>query len=149
MPLASSSPFVGYVDLYGKRRQAARVQVIEREIGLLQDEIKSLGSIGLASSSCKELDDFIDATPDPLIAINPMSGGSKNFLKIFGRKFSCLSWMCCFCGTCCGSHISCCCDVKKSCSWRLCKCCTISCRCSFDLSCPKYSVCCCNLCPCF
>nr|KAJ0203453.1 hypothetical protein LSAT_V11C500277720 [Lactuca sativa] len=129
MPLASSSPFVGYVDLYGKRRQAARVQ----------DEIKSLGSIGLASSSCK--DELLPFNHINLLrSRNPKNGGSKNFLKILGRKFSCLSWMCCFCGSCCGSHISCCCDVKKSCSWRLCKCCKISCRCSFDLSCPKYSI---------
>ncbi|KVH92901.1 hypothetical protein Ccrd_005035 [Cynara cardunculus var. scolymus] len=62
MSLVSLPPSsVDYVDLYGKRRQAARVQVLEREIGLLQDEIKSLGGIELASRSCKE---------------NPMSGES-------------------------------------------------------------------------
>ncbi|KAI3524948.1 hypothetical protein L1887_03617 [Cichorium endivia] len=150
MPLVPSPPLVGYADLYGKRRQAARVQVLEREIGLLQDEIKSLGGIGLASRSCKELDDFIDATPDPLISINPSSSRSKNFLKILGRrKFGCLSWICCFCGTCCPSHISCCCDVKKSCSWRHWSCCKFSCSCRFHSLCPKCAVCCCNPCPCF
>ncbi|GKE34445.1 hypothetical protein Tco_1453767 [Tanacetum coccineum] len=49
----SSSSFV-FVDLYGKRRQIAKVQVLEREIGLLQDEIKSLAELELASRCCKE-----------------------------------------------------------------------------------------------
>ncbi|GJU75927.1 guanine nucleotide-binding protein subunit gamma 3-like protein [Tanacetum coccineum] len=69
----SSSSFV-FVDLYGKRRQIAKVQVLEREIGLLQDEIKSLAELELASRCCKELEDYVEATPDPLVALNKPHG---------------------------------------------------------------------------
>ncbi|KAI3727349.1 hypothetical protein L1987_67163 [Smallanthus sonchifolius] len=82
-PLSSPSSIV-YVDLYGKRRQVAKVQVLEREIGLLQDEIKSLAELEPASRCCKELDDYVEATPDPLIAINQIRGRSRSFWKNLG-----------------------------------------------------------------
>ncbi|KAI3521372.1 hypothetical protein L1887_10835 [Cichorium endivia] len=68
-PLSSPSSVV-YVDLYGKRRQIAKVQVLEREISLLQEEMKSLAELELASRCCKELDEYVEATPDPLIALD-------------------------------------------------------------------------------
>ncbi|KAL8250051.1 hypothetical protein R6Q59_033744 [Mikania micrantha] len=71
-PVSSPSSVV-FVDLYGKRRQVAKVQVLEREIGLLQDEIKSLVELQPASRCCKELDDYVEATPDPLIAMYEFS----------------------------------------------------------------------------
>ncbi|MFS7974585.1 putative G-protein gamma [Helianthus anomalus] len=67
-PLSSPSSIV-FVDLYGKRRQVAKVQVLEREIALLQDEIKSLAELEVASRCCKELEDYVEATPDPLVVM--------------------------------------------------------------------------------
>ncbi|KAF5793427.1 putative G-protein gamma [Helianthus annuus] len=84
-PLSSPSSIV-FVDLYGKRRQVAKVQVLEREIGLLQDEIKSLAELEVASRCCKELEDYVEATPDPLVVmfvVDPEAAG-----KIFGEKLA-------------------------------------------------------------
>nr|GEU57312.1 hypothetical protein [Tanacetum cinerariifolium] len=64
----------------------AKVQVLEREIGLLQDEIKSLAELELASRCCKELEDYVEATPDPLVALNKPLGKSTGFWKNFRRK---------------------------------------------------------------
>ncbi|KAK1365165.1 G protein gamma domain-containing protein [Heracleum sosnowskyi] len=56
-----------YSDLYGKRRELALVQMLDREIGFLEEEIKSVGRIQTASHSCKEVADFVMANSDPLI----------------------------------------------------------------------------------
>ncbi|KAH0907004.1 hypothetical protein HID58_038831, partial [Brassica napus] len=63
-----------YPDLYGKRREAARVQMLEREIGYLeakvvdllnlgsyyiQGEIKFIEGVQPASRCCKEVSDFV------------------------------------------------------------------------------------------
>uniref|UniRef100_A0A0D3EDR0 Uncharacterized protein n=1 Tax=Brassica oleracea var. oleracea TaxID=109376 RepID=A0A0D3EDR0_BRAOL len=71
-----------YPDLYGKRREAARVQMLEREIGYLeakvvdllnlgsyyiQGEIKFIEGVQPASRCCKEVSDFVVANSDPLI----------------------------------------------------------------------------------
>ncbi|KAJ0075233.1 hypothetical protein Patl1_33710 [Pistacia atlantica] len=68
------------VDLYGKRRQMVKVQVLEREIGQLQvytyrdlfkqEELKTVEDLQLASRCCKEVDEFVRAKVDPLITIN-------------------------------------------------------------------------------
>ncbi|RAL51151.1 hypothetical protein DM860_005507 [Cuscuta australis] len=60
-----------YPDLYGKRRELARVQMLEREIGLLQEELKFVDRLQPASSSCKEVTDFVLAHPDPLLPTKP------------------------------------------------------------------------------
>ncbi|KAK1578153.1 hypothetical protein Q3G72_027961 [Acer saccharum] len=67
-PMSPRSPPEGGLDLYGKRRQMVKVQVLEREIGLLQEELKSVEDLQPASSCCKELNDFVEAKPDPFIA---------------------------------------------------------------------------------
>ncbi|KAI9162087.1 hypothetical protein LWI28_023702 [Acer negundo] len=67
-PMSPRSPPGGGLDLYGKRRQMVKVQVLEREIGLLQEELKSVEDLQPASRCCKELNDFIEAKPDPFIA---------------------------------------------------------------------------------
>ncbi|KAG6385723.1 hypothetical protein SASPL_154601 [Salvia splendens] len=56
-----------FPDLYGKRRELARVQMLQREIGFLDEELKSLESIPPASRSCKEVVDFVTGNVDPLI----------------------------------------------------------------------------------
>ncbi|KAG6769903.1 hypothetical protein POTOM_025569 [Populus tomentosa] len=74
-----------YPDLYGKRREMAKVQMLEREIGFLEvgfkfaiilcsppnwhveEELKSLHGLQPASRCCKEVTDFVVANSDPLI----------------------------------------------------------------------------------
>nr|XP_043616894.1 guanine nucleotide-binding protein subunit gamma 3 [Erigeron canadensis] len=153
-PVSSPSSSIVIVDLYGKRRQFAKVQVLEREISLLQDEIKSLAELELASRCCKELNDYVEATPDPLIALNKTHGRSRNFWKNVRRKTGSIMWWCCCCG-CCKKTVccSCCprvndcwsCGQLKPCTTDCCKCPEISCHCncSCNPSCPKCSVCCC------
>ncbi|XP_073157397.1 guanine nucleotide-binding protein subunit gamma 3-like isoform X2 [Henckelia pumila] len=43
-----------YPDLYGKRRELAKIQMLEREIGFLEEELKSADGFQQASRSCKE-----------------------------------------------------------------------------------------------
>ncbi|KAF3563543.1 hypothetical protein DY000_02018341 [Brassica cretica] len=71
-----------YPDLYGKRREAARVQMLEREISYLEAKVVDLLNLGSyyiqgenkfiegaqpASRCCKEVSDFVVANSDPLI----------------------------------------------------------------------------------
>ncbi|KAH7572048.1 hypothetical protein JRO89_XS04G0192400 [Xanthoceras sorbifolium] len=58
-----------YPDLYGKRRETAKVQMLEREIGFLEEELKSVEGLHPASRYCKEVADFVLANSDPLIPI--------------------------------------------------------------------------------
>ncbi|KAJ0007006.1 hypothetical protein Pint_29151 [Pistacia integerrima] len=77
------------VDLYGKRRQMVKVQVLEREIGQLQEELKTVEDLQLASRCCKEVDEFVRAKVDPLITMrrgNPSPSGresGENYAPIF------------------------------------------------------------------
>ncbi|KAK9054760.1 hypothetical protein SSX86_025839 [Deinandra increscens subsp. villosa] len=153
-PLTVSSPStLVYLDLYGKRRQLAKLQVLHREIGLLQDEINSLAELELASRCCKELEDYVEATPDPLIAINQIRGRSR---KNRWRKIGWMLRCCCCCSkevrcSFCPRAKDCCCwgGQPKTCSSRCCKCPKISCGCSCSPKCLKISACCWNPCPCF
>ncbi|GER36075.1 succinyl-diaminopimelate desuccinylase, partial [Striga asiatica] len=67
-------------ELYGRRRELAKVQILEREIGFLEEELKSIEGLQLASRSCKEyviypshhehiirVVDFVTANVDPLM----------------------------------------------------------------------------------
>ncbi|KAK8515453.1 hypothetical protein V6N13_139568 [Hibiscus sabdariffa] len=56
-----------YPDLYGKRREAAKIQMLEREISVLEEELKSVDGLQPASRYCKEVTDFVMAKSDPLI----------------------------------------------------------------------------------
>ncbi|CAL5443745.1 unnamed protein product [Camellia sinensis] len=77
-PLSPKSP-PSCPDLYGKRRQMAKVQFLEREIAMLEEELKSLEGVQLAS----RLDDFIDARADPLLATDQKTSRSHYFWKRF------------------------------------------------------------------
>ncbi|KAI7985476.1 Guanine nucleotide-binding protein subunit gamma 3 [Camellia lanceoleosa] len=126
-------------DLYGKRRQMAKVQFLEREIAMLEEELKSLEGVQLASRCCKELDDFIDARADPLLATDQKTSRSHYFWKRFWGKFD-LKWICGFHGRCIHLQTPICCACSSPnntprgssncCSCRKC------CNC-LDLSCPR------------
>ncbi|KAK9734448.1 hypothetical protein RND81_04G140400 [Saponaria officinalis] len=118
-----------YVDLYGKRRQQANLQVLESEINFLQEELKSLEGAQPTSRCCKELNEFLATKPDPFITINQKASESD------------CSWT--IISGCCESENArnqqaeearrCCCSRKSSC----CGCCG-----SKDCSCFKQKCCC-------
>ncbi|XP_050231349.1 guanine nucleotide-binding protein subunit gamma 3-like isoform X1 [Mercurialis annua] len=143
----------GGLDLFGKRRQLVKVQILEREIGLLQEELKSVEGLQPASRSCKELNDFVGAKPDPLVSI----GNEEAHKSHLCWKKLCGPWICCFsscqhnlktpkCCTCCpmSNYYKlnfCSCSEKPSCtglSWPTCRCCLNSSLCS----CKKLNHCC-------
>ncbi|KAI4380806.1 hypothetical protein MLD38_006954 [Melastoma candidum] len=70
-----------YPDLYGKRREFAKVQMLEREIGFLQEELKTLEASQPASRCCKEVVDFSLGNSDPLILMFPKRSTSCGFWK--------------------------------------------------------------------
>ncbi|KAI3802828.1 hypothetical protein L1987_30971 [Smallanthus sonchifolius] len=56
-------------ELYGKRRELAKVLMLEREIRFLEDELKSVETLQPASTRIKEVADYVVTTPEPLIAV--------------------------------------------------------------------------------
>ncbi|KAH1216377.1 Guanine nucleotide-binding protein subunit gamma 3 [Glycine max] len=52
-----------YPDLYGKRRETARVHMLEREITFLEEELKSVEGLQAASRCCKEIADYNQEEP--------------------------------------------------------------------------------------
>ncbi|KAJ4717768.1 guanine nucleotide-binding protein subunit gamma 3-like [Melia azedarach] len=120
-PMSPRSPPVA-LDLYGKRRKMVKVQALEREIGLLQEELKSVEDLQPASKCCKELDEFLGAKSDPFIVINQESCKRRPFWKKLWRSFcSNLLWVCC--SNRCLHHL------------QAPNCCT--CYISFDSQCPS------------
>ncbi|KAK7836329.1 guanine nucleotide-binding protein subunit gamma 3 [Quercus suber] len=92
-PRPKSPP--AYPDLYGKRRETAKVQMLEREIGFLEEELKSAQSLQPASRCCKEITDYVVANSDPFIPTNRKIRRPCRFWK----------WLCvhsCCCGECRG-----------------------------------------------
>ncbi|KAI9122885.1 hypothetical protein K1719_005774 [Acacia pycnantha] len=74
-----------YPDLHGKRREIARVHMLEKEISVLQDELKFTEGLQPASDCCKELVDFVVANADPLIPTN------KKKRRLYRRFWK---WLC-------------------------------------------------------
>ncbi|XP_039033386.1 guanine nucleotide-binding protein subunit gamma 3-like [Hibiscus syriacus] len=153
-----------YPDLYGKRRETAKIQMLEREISFLEEELKSVQGLQPASRYCKEVTDFVMAKSDPLAPTSRKNRKSCRFWKWLCR-IPCfnLSWICCCCYSGYSSHLKCsqCCDGDLcncgSCICNLCKCrpckCTSSdpssCKChSLDCSSCKCSSCDCSSCKC-
>ncbi|KAI4335201.1 hypothetical protein L6164_013871 [Bauhinia variegata] len=94
-----------YPDLYGKRREMARVQMLEREISYLEEELKSVQGLQPASRCCKEIAEFVLANSDPLLPTTKKNRRSCRFWKWLCRLpcFT-LSWICCCsCHECCAS----------------------------------------------
>ncbi|XP_074288491.1 uncharacterized protein LOC141613638 isoform X2 [Silene latifolia] len=148
VPRPKSPP--GYVELYSKRRQHAKLQILENEISYLQEELKSLEDVQPTSRSCKELNEYLTAKSDPLIAV-----GNQKTSKSDGsgkRTRSKSPWKCCLSGccktneannqqmtskSCCCARDHCCmkcngfknltCFPQNCCKFKLCSDC--SCRC--------------------
>ncbi|XP_038993824.1 guanine nucleotide-binding protein subunit gamma 3-like [Hibiscus syriacus] len=149
-----------YPDLYGKRRETAKIQMLEREISFLEEELKSVEGLQPASRYCKEVTDFVMAKSDPLIPTSRKNRKSRRFWNwLCGIPCFNLSWICCCCYSGCSSHLKCsqCYDGdlcnSGSCICNLCKCSSSdlsSCKCrSCDCSSCKYSSCkCSSLCNC-
>ncbi|CAA2960673.1 guanine nucleotide-binding subunit gamma 3-like [Olea europaea subsp. europaea] len=137
-----------YPDLYGKRRGLVNVQTMEREIGFLEEELKSVESLQPASRACKEVVDFVSGNADPLIPVTKKTRRSCSLSFGFWKwlcESSCfnLSWICC-CG--CYPHLEvphcsdcnlCTCKPCSNCS-RLPKCHFCSCS---DIQCFNECIC--------
>ncbi|KAI3965369.1 hypothetical protein MKX01_042850 [Papaver californicum] len=164
---SSSSPLVSYPrsppkypDMTGKHRELVKVQKLEREIGFLEEELKSVENLQPASRSCKEVDSYVAANPDPLIPVNRKTRRSCRFWRwLCGKSCLNLSWICCCsCGcslrltpknctlcsekgkkSCCSG---CCKSSSGSCCWPSCCCGDCGCGCFSKSSCSK---CCCAL----
>ncbi|XP_051113679.1 guanine nucleotide-binding protein subunit gamma 3 isoform X2 [Andrographis paniculata] len=116
--------------------------MLEREIGFLEDELKSLEGLHPASRSCKEVVDFVTANADPLIPTTKKTRKSCRFWKRLCNRVSCfnLSWLCC-CAPCPSHCCSCncnCCGGGGNCT-RVCE----TCRCSGDWVCCRMPNCSC------
>ncbi|XP_058079481.1 guanine nucleotide-binding protein subunit gamma 3-like isoform X2 [Magnolia sinica] len=153
-PAAPPRSLPRYLNFYGKHRKQAELQILNREIGFLQEELRSLEGLQPASRCCKEVDEFVGMKPDPLTPLNRKVDRSCCIWKWLRPK-SCfnMSWICCFgwctfhperswcgCGPlrkwqCC---CHCCCLEKSSCR----RCCVLP-----ALSCPHCSCSCLRCCP--
>ncbi|XVF48882.1 hypothetical protein PTKIN_Ptkin03bG0223900 [Pterospermum kingtungense] len=76
-----------YPDLYGKRREMAKVQMMEREISFLEVELKSAEALQPASKCCKEVTDFVMANSDPLTPRRRKNRKSSRFWKWLWYQF--------------------------------------------------------------
>ncbi|TKY64252.1 Guanine nucleotide-binding protein subunit gamma 3 [Spatholobus suberectus] len=114
------SPLPGLVDFHGKRRQMVKIQVLEREIGLLQEELKSLEGLHPASRCCKELDAFVGSVSDPFTPTRKQTlSKSHHFRKQISLPGACCSNSCLLhkkmakgCWACCSSSNSECCGCS-------------------------------------
>ncbi|XP_024979169.1 guanine nucleotide-binding protein subunit gamma 3-like [Cynara cardunculus var. scolymus] len=125
-------------ELYGKRREFAKVVMLEREIGFLQEELKSIETLRPASSCIKEVADYMVANPEPLITTCKKTRKSCGFWKwLCGNSCFNMSWVCCCCCCYCCTSLQtpkCCC----SCSFPECCSCSLpKCSCGFRPGCPK------------
>ncbi|GAB2291605.1 hypothetical protein Dimus_025861 [Dionaea muscipula] len=123
-----------YPDLYGKRRELAKLQMLEREKGFLEEELKFVEGLQPASRCCKEIVDFVAAKSDPFVPTNQKITRSCGFWKwLCGSCCYCFSWLCRCTG--CSFHL-------KPSDFRCCNPCS-GCR-SFCTICslPKWQCCC-------
>ncbi|CAN6848804.1 unnamed protein product [Brassica oleracea] len=136
-----------YPDLYGKRREAARVQMLEREIGFLEAKIKFVEGLQPSSRCCKEVSDFVVANSDPMIPAQRKSRRHCRFWKWLCFPCLIVASFCCCCRPECSCHLrkpKCCNSTCCSCVGS--KCCNGSC-CSNSCCCPKPSCPKCLSCP--
>ncbi|RYR77270.1 hypothetical protein Ahy_A01g001722 isoform A [Arachis hypogaea] len=68
-------------DLYGKRRDTARLHMLDREITFLEVELKNVEALQPASACCKEVADFVVANSDPLLPSSKKNRRSCRFWK--------------------------------------------------------------------
>ncbi|CAL5195768.1 unnamed protein product [Lathyrus oleraceus] len=117
------SPLPGFVDFHGKRKQIVKIQALEREINLLQEELKSLEGLHSASTCCTELDDFVGSISDPFTLTGKHTISESHYFK---KQIS-LPWICC----------SCKCYLHKKVARGCCSCCSSSNFKCFGSSCLK------------
>ncbi|KAL2581026.1 hypothetical protein AAZV13_15G160200 [Glycine max] len=147
LPLPSPTPKApsGYPDLYRKRRETAKIQMLEREISFLEEELKSSEGLQPASRCCKEIADFVMANSDPLLPTSKKNHQSCSLWKCDIPCFN-LSWICHWCCDGCFEHqnLSSCCSHGKPCN------CCSSCLPSTNCSCCSNgrSHCCKDSCGC-
>ncbi|KAG0499672.1 hypothetical protein HPP92_004363 [Vanilla planifolia] len=166
-----------YPDLCGRRRLQLEVQILNREIGFLEEELQALEGLQPVSGCCKEVEEFLGSNPDPLVPINEKQQSSCRFWKWLRSAFrypfvllSCSSRIlkkalcccCCCCSCCCSPPDHCSCSLPKECGRcsRRCRCfphpccntklpCRL-CECNWVLSCFHCcSTSCCSFCSCF
>ncbi|CAN6167105.1 unnamed protein product [Urochloa humidicola] len=58
-----------YPDLCGRRRLQLELQILNREVDFLKDELQSLEGVPPVSRSCKEVNEFVGTKQDPLLPI--------------------------------------------------------------------------------
>nr|XP_018681408.1 PREDICTED: keratin-associated protein 4-12-like isoform X1 [Musa acuminata subsp. malaccensis] len=110
-----------YPDVCGRRRLQLELHILNREIGFIEEELQSLEGIQPVSRCCKEVNEFVEMKPDPLMPINKRRHKSCCLWRWLRSKL-CLdfSWICCL--SCWGE--TCCSCSKVSCS---CSCSSLSC----------------------
>ncbi|XP_057967613.1 guanine nucleotide-binding protein subunit gamma 3-like [Malania oleifera] len=140
-PLPKSPP--EYPDLYGKRRELAKIQMLERQIGFLEEELKSIEGLPPASRCCKEVADFVVANSDPLMPKNQKRRKACRFWKwLCGMSCFKFSWICCCAG--CSLHP----ERPICCDCQLCSCNPLNlcdCNCHHICNCNcHHNICDCN-----
>ncbi|KAL8128529.1 hypothetical protein V2J09_017684 [Rumex salicifolius] len=65
-------------DLSGRRREIVKIQLLEREMSLLEGELKLIQGVQLASTCCKEVLDLVDAKSDPLVPIKKKKRSARD-----------------------------------------------------------------------
>ncbi|KAK9715648.1 hypothetical protein RND81_06G179400 [Saponaria officinalis] len=134
-------------DLYGRRKEIARLQLLERERGHLEEELKFVEGLQPASRSCKEIVDYVSANSDPIIPINKKIRKSCRLRKwLCGSSCANRSWCCCCTG--CSIKIKvpdcCCCSFKECCSCMRCSLPKCRCWCNPCFCCCTKNACCCS-----
>ncbi|XP_057975364.1 guanine nucleotide-binding protein subunit gamma 3-like [Malania oleifera] len=138
-PLPMSPP--EFLDLYGKRRELAKIQILEKEIGFLEEEFKSIEGLPPASILDKEVANFVVPNPDPLMPKNHESRKACRFWKwLCGISCFKSSWICCCVD--CSLHL----ERPNCCDYKLRRCNPLnfcdynSCNCPSYIKCslPKY-----------
>ncbi|XP_077236373.1 guanine nucleotide-binding protein subunit gamma 3-like [Tasmannia lanceolata] len=146
-----------YLDLYGKHRKQAELLTLNREIGFLEEELRSVEALQPASRCCKEVDEFVGTNPDPLISLNRKVHRSCIWKWLRAKSRFYLSWICC--SSACAFHLErphcasapsknwwCCCQPRCHCHRCFEKSCCSPCCVLPTLSCPDCScTCVCSL----
>ncbi|KAG9458107.1 hypothetical protein H6P81_002615 [Aristolochia fimbriata] len=81
LPVPSPRSPPKYPDVCGRHRKQAELQVLNREIGFLEEELQSLDTLHPASKCCKEIHEFMGKNPDPLIHLDLKVHRSSRFWK--------------------------------------------------------------------
>ncbi|XP_020571360.1 keratin-associated protein 4-6-like [Phalaenopsis equestris] len=137
-----------YPDFCGRRRLQLEVQILNREIGFLEEELQSLEGLQPVSRCCKEFEEFVGSKPDPLVPIVKKRQSSCRLWKWL-RSVICfpISLLCC---SCCQKRTHCsCCSPPTDCCSSHCqhpcpRCCISHCpsqQCNF-LPCSSFFNCC-------